>query len=914
MYQELIYKFDFSRFKVAKEIELQTDGRVVNATLKTEDSFGNTIVNELKNIEILDGKNILKFDLFYGDSCELTIFGEEISYENIDDIKVREIDQLPFVAGADAPNEHMLERAMDKTKMIATSNCSSVGDNTCDKALDGNLNTYFLSQSYSESQSGDFVVDLGETSLINEIEFTTNSDNDGKIKSYTILYKSFSADSWKEIHSSINDEVLKKSVTFNTILAKELCIRVKESGANSIYISEIGVYKYSSLKDEIYGLFTDEDRDELASDVTQEMIVDLQERVIYTEDYMRLLELASDLYIEKYSLSPKIIKIPLKDEAVVKRVSFKASRDMIKSTLKYTDSLGVKRVKRLYWYIENKIDGVITIGVEEFAGKLRVHTDDIELLVYGTTDAELVSFETFPIESFSLKEEMDNKIDLSTSFFSEKYPDDTLIMKKEYLIDEIRLLTDEEVKVFIKDIGRSTRLSWDEVAEVQEYIEIGKIENNSLKLPNRYFTTEIKLKSESGKSYINGIEVYQYNSIGEEVEGLFKDSTYKELKETVTFEQILDVESRVKVDGKYIDKVKLAKSLFIQNSFTEEIKFEFSSERVFNQIKFVTLEQPYRVDLVYENPTGDILRKNCDFTIDDEEVTVSFPKIHAVNAKMQVSGLERLYKPKANSFSMSSYVVENDSNEEFKVLENISEVEVKQNGSYTDYFISLNKEELIYKFKSLTRANIFVKDLLSGNYIEFKEDDGILKSKAGYLIKDFIYRVYNNLAKESVLETLKAYKKSKVKIAIDNLFLDSTCTKLSDFVTLDYILDLEKMIVSSNEYRLKINIAKSLFINDTTYLEEMVETNPNMAISKLILNFTENVENIFEYQLYTKNVFGEEIEIIDYTIENFDDMKEIHLSFDEIFAQSLKVVLKISEAEIWKFAVAYEEYKELNTK
>lgn len=914
MNQELIYKFNFSRLKVAKEIELFTSGRVINATLKTEDSYGNIILNELKSIDILENRNILKFDGFYGKEYELTIYGTDISYETVRDIKVLELDQLQFKAGEDAPHEQMISRAVDNSKVSASTNCEIVYENTPDKALDGNMNTYFLSESYENQEFGDFVIQLEKPYLINNLEFKTNSSEQGKIKSYSLLYKSFAEDTWKEVYTDSGNLNSDKSKPFEVIFAKELCIRVFESGEKKMYISQINILKYASLKDEIYGLFSEENRSQLASDVTQEMIQDLQERVIYTEDYMRFLEVASDLYIERYSLLPNVIDIPLEKESIINKVSFRADNKMIKSALRYTDSLGVKRVKRLYWYIENKIDGVITVGVEEFVGKLRIHTNKAELLIYGTSEAELVEFETLPIDRFSLKEERDSKIDTSYSFVSEDSLESSMITDREYIIDEIKLQTDEEVKVFVKDIGRSTRLSWDEYAEKQEYIEIGTIQNNYLKLPNRYFTKEIKLRSQSGKSYINKMEIYQYNSIAEEVENLFLDNSYSKLKEDVTLDIILDIESRIKIDGKYIEKVKLAKSLFVESNLIEEIEFNFDSERILDEIKFITLGNPYRVEVIYENPAGDVLRKDCNFTIDDEQVTVTLGKIHAVKLEMKVHALDRVYKVKANSYSVNDYLVDTDIDEEFSILDNLDDVKIVQNGIYTDYKITLNKDEMIYKFKANSKADIFVKDIFSGEYIEFKEDAGVLETRKSYLIKEFVYRAYNHLAKDSALEGLKGYRVSKVKLAVDNLFKDLECTELSDFITYDYILGLEKAIVSNVEYLAKLKKAKDMFTSDLEYIEQPILLNRNFSVNKVIINFNEEIENIFEYKLFFKDINGEFIEIENIVMNDLNSKTEIELGFEDISSEELKVILKLSESESWKFAVAYEEYRELNTK
>ncbi|MGL4867151.1 MAG: hypothetical protein ACRC4S_00620, partial [Cetobacterium sp.] len=464
---------------------------------------------------------------------------------------------------------------------------------------------------------------------------------------------------------------------------------------------------------------------------------------------------------------PLVLNIPLSGESIINRIAFRASKDMIKSELRYKDSFGISRTKRLYWYVENKVDGVITIGVEEFAGKLRVHTEEAEILVYGTLDAEFVNVETLPLENFLIRIEADNKIDLKNAFYNESKTSEYVNIKEQCFISEIKSKTEENVKVFVKDSGRSSKLSWDELAEKKEYVQIGTLQNGGIKLNRPYFTDEIMLESSSGESFIRGLELYKYNTIENEVENLFKNDSYSQLKENVTFEMILDLESRVRVDGIYIGKIRKAKSLFLENSLIEKIEFEFEISKIMSEIKFITLETPHKIELIYKNPTGDIERKNCNFTIDDEEVKVNFEKIYVERAEFRVHGVERAYKIKSDAINIDSYIVQTDRDEKFDFNPQNSTITSTENGSYTDYFIALNKEEIFYKFKTLSKANIFIKDMFSGNYIEFKENAGVLESDKSYLVKEFLVRSHNHLSKESLLESIKGYRLSRIKLAVD---------------------------------------------------------------------------------------------------------------------------------------------------
>jgi len=149
---------------------------------------------------------------------------------------------------------------------------------------------------------------------------------------------------------------------------------------------------------------------------------------------------------------------------------------------------------------------------------------------------------------------------------------------------------------------------------------------------------------------------------------------------------------------------------------------------------------------------------------------------------------------------------------------------------------------------------------------------------------------------------------SKIKLAVDSLFVDENCEELSDFATFDYISEIENKIVSSKVYKAKVEKAKERLVSDVKYFEYTLETNPNLKINSLNLTFTERLETVFDFRIYTKNIVGETVEIDEMRLIESDNKKHLLLNFDEVYSQELKIRLKMSEAESWKFSGAYEEY------
>ncbi|MGL5230187.1 MAG: hypothetical protein ACRC8F_05140 [Cetobacterium sp.] len=267
-------------------------------------------------------------------------------------------------------------------------------------------------------------------------------------------------------------------------------------------------YDNCALREEIFNMFLLKNTLELSPNTSYETLIELQKRIKYDENYLRLLEIAIELFIEKEKITPKIIKIPLLKECVINKIVLELTKPALKIVIRYIDSLGIERNKRLYWYDENQKENKVTIGLEKFIGKLRIHTAEAKILVYGDSDIKLKNYETLSLEKFFVKNDEKKLINLDHSYMSNLYLGEILILNNEYLVSGIRIMTDEPIRVFVKDIGRSTRLSKDELAELAEYIEIGEIKNNYLEFSKPYLTNEIKLKSKSGKSYIKNTKIF----------------------------------------------------------------------------------------------------------------------------------------------------------------------------------------------------------------------------------------------------------------------------------------------------------------------------------------------------------------------------------------------------------------------
>lgn len=871
-----VFKVKLSEPTIGNIIQFSSKSRIVSASIKYKDNFNHEIINITKNIVQNGSAVALYFDYFYINEYELEINGYDIYNYGIEDLSIVEVDETAFKESKDSPHGHLL----DLKKMAATSSHPHEGNNVLSNGLNDDLFSHFQSTDYSASGAGEIIINTGVLCLVDEIKLCSTFNHAGYNNNFTISYRSNPTVAWKEIIRTENNKELINNYIFKPVLASEFLIRITKSTDNKMFLADTTIVKHSTIRREILDLFTSSSLSRLAQNTTHEMINLLKERATFTEDYMRMLERASDLLIDRELIPAKVLKLNLKELTLIKEVAFTNNREILRGSIKYRDIAGNVCVKRLYWYPEDVTNGVVRIGTDNpIVGKLRILSDDVEILIYGADDVEFVDYKSLSFDSAFLKEEKNTELLVNKCFldgtFVEPllvlyedtpiygwcdpcypggaprpiidplennllrlgdknediyyrtlnfkpagYADIDIYLGKEMFVGEVDIKSYFEngvgevnkFEILAEDIA-AARLSWDENTHEKQWVSIGSGERKSradeymvTKL-KPYYTDKIKIRIHDAKDYkarINEIRVYQYSTLDTEVDAIFSNETYTSLKNGVTIETIRELESRALENGRFTERLSIAKKILSG----EPIKFEVAIDKVkiFNKIQISSDVIPTKVEIKYTDSTGKVIGKVCEQTLEyfknDSFTVLNLPILCARKLEVIVYGVNSIDNIFVNELNFKSFIGENsldskiDLNKtvltsthgKFNNLENLKDSSMTSyytsdfftNSGYTDIKIKLNQNFIVdgvklLSFRSKTSGlvrqfKLLAKEPLTGIYVElgdsgystsYKNSHREIKGVAPYLTDEVIVRVTSAEGDWAIVNDIEIQKLTK---------------------------------------------------------------------------------------------------------------------------------------------------------
>ncbi|MGL5544181.1 MAG: discoidin domain-containing protein, partial [Cetobacterium sp.] len=606
---------------VMNQIKVQTSGKVYKTEVVYNDEHNNEIRLQAKEIETREEEVVLTFPNFYCDRFNLMLDGD-ISEELIQNIKITQLNQNNFFEDKD------IDVRLDKSQLTAVSNCGQFEDNSPDKVLDGNNETYFHSLTYSGSY-GDFVIKLEQEYVVDRLRFITRGDNEGqgngRIRAYEVLYKNSGSTEWKKVFEELSDQSGNdREAVFKAVLASEICIRVTNGKNKYVVIKELDIFKYNYIDEKISNLFTDKTETEIKASTTLEDI-EILEREIKTESYLLRVKKAKELYI--LTLPQNEFEIPLEEQKILDRVQFITSERVLRACIKYIDVYGVERLIQSEF---EALGNIYTLNIR------KIMTSSATLIVYGVSSIGNIFSNNYEKSEFYIDEDIDSrvgsdKIQLSATNVHASYPlsnlfdndlntqyralhyveheDIYLKLDKEYLIDRLRLVS---FRSPISGLVKTFKVLAKEM-NTGEWCELG--ENSVTSHQNTwrevkaepYLTDEICVRvvdSEDKWTIINELELFIYNKLEKQIDELFTDSTFESLKDEVTYQQILDLEARVLITAEYKEKVQTAKALYLAKTVPLHFTLEIDRKNVMNALKVSTVGKIYYAEISYTDAYG----------------------------------------------------------------------------------------------------------------------------------------------------------------------------------------------------------------------------------------------------------------------------------------------------------------------
>ena len=966
-------EIDFEELKIFSAIEFDIDGKLEKVILNYYDTYHNLQVNDCV-INILENKGAINLNGYaYTRGIKLEVYGAK----NLNNIKFTEHSIEDFVLIED------LDQRLSYNEVVVS--CENVHESyPLSNMFDGNVKTDFRSRGFSNPL--DISVKLNRPSIIDEVgitsfRFDSPSGVTGLIKKALILIRDTVSKKWLELgYLEVQEFIREMHILKNEpYLTDEICIRVLEADRSWALINELSINRYSLLEAEIKNLFTDETYTTLKESVTYKIIKALKERTTNSEDLKELIAVALELYFK--NINPITETLSIDKEVVFDRIDLEVVGDIERIVFEYKDIFGT-RIEKTFDYLEQSVD--------KFSLNLpKLHGDNAAVKVYGVSSILSVSANTYPLKEFSIYNDIDSHLlfeeieivesyptsnsysiqrafdgNINTDYRSKsfkEYSDITIKLNRETLLEKINLYSFRSIEpgmikaysIFVKNTLTS---KW---VVFGNYKTEDFINNWSTVKSSAYLTDEVKIRiteAESSWALVNEIQICPLNTLKYDVDKLFKDGTFMELRDGITLDEILNLESLVKKDSALIKKVQLAKFLF-ESVDSEEFEIPLKEVTIFDRVEFITGGEISKIHLKYIDTLGYEREKELDFEVLGDNIRLEFEKIMTDKAslvifgKSQSYGIQKIYQIKTNCYNFEEFSIDEDIdtrlkrmdftirnsalNGGFANIENLFDGDLtgqvhfrKTPGAYV--YLKLNKPMLIeagrvMSYRSSTSGflqqyKISLKNSFDETWVDLgslergEYSNNWLEIKGEKYLTDEIWFDFQQGENNwTLINEIEVFIYNLLEEKINSLFKTSECLELKDTVTMEEISNLLSKDLYNQEYLDKLILAKKLYIEKTLKPIEFQVINSEFLIANgLEINFEELPEKIIEVSVYFKDSFGNERLIKDLNLNIDLENKKVIGTFSEKILKEPKIQLILDEDEKWK--VRSGEFKVINQK
>ncbi|MGL5709524.1 MAG: discoidin domain-containing protein [Cetobacterium sp.] len=657
------FNLEIDEERVINQIKITTSGKIYDAEICYVDSHGHTKKSEILNIETKETETLLTFTHLYSKDFNLSIRGDIVESE-IENIRIVQLNQKDFYENQD------IDVRLNKELLTAVSYCGQHGDNAPSHIFDGDYSTTFHSSNYTgyaPGTYGDLVIEMDRPYLLDRVQMRTRTSGNGRIKAYEVLYKTSKAEDWKKVFDQLTEESGDdREAKFNPVLATEICIRVKNGHGNFIVISEMDIFKYNTIEARIADLFLDKDETILKPGITLEEI-EAFERELRTASYRERVANAKQLYVDKLPL--KEFEIPLVEELILNRIRFKTESRISKAKLKYVDNYSVEKI----------IDvNCAAIGDEYVLVFEPIVAKNLVILLYGLDEINSISVNTLNKLDFCIDEDIDLRIpyekmvcstthpnggypisnmfdgNMNSQFHCAQYTDYCDVyfkLDKEYFVDRLRLKSFrsnesgliKKFRVLLKDLNLEE--TW---TDLGEYV-VETHEDTWLAVEGKpYLTNEVCLRIEdsiNGWALINELELFIHSNLEASIDDLFTNEELVELREGVTYDEIIELQNKATTTLVYKEKIKKAKELYLQKVTKKNYKLNYEFNFILDEVVVnykALLESKVDYKLEYISTLGEKIEiENFEVTQkDDRSISLKFEKILTNNIELIIGYID----------------------------------------------------------------------------------------------------------------------------------------------------------------------------------------------------------------------------------------------------------------------------------
>ena len=857
--------------QIFDKVQFTTLERVFKIDLRYIDSYGTEIVIE-SEYEQLGTLYTLNLKKLMTSNASLVVYG----VSKVENISTNSYNKSEFYIDEDVDLRIPYEK-------IAGSTTHPNNSYPISNMFDGNWNSQFHCSQYTGYC--DVYFKLDKEYLIDRLRLVSfRSNTSGLINKFKVLLKEMNKENdWVElgeytVGSYANEWLEVKNET--PYLTDEVCLRIEDSVNGWALVSELELFIHSNLEKAIDNLFTDKSFESLREGVTYEEISALEAKNLVTSEFIERVGKARELYIQ--SLPQNYYAIPLEKERVFDKIQFLTTERVLRAHLKYIDTYGIERLIETDF---KSLGNIYTIEIN------KIMTSNASLILYGVSDAGNISVNNYAISDFYINEDVDlrisyEKITGSTTHPNNSYPISNMFdgnwnsqfhcsqytgycdvyfkLDKEYLIDRLRLVSFRsntsglinKFRVLAKEMNIEN--TW---VDLGEYT-VGSYANEWLEVKNEkpYLTDEVCLRIEdsvNGWALVSELELFIHSNLEKEIKELFSDKDCEILKDGVTYDEILSLESKVQTTEEFIVLISRAKDLYLEKKPDLNFILETDRKNVMNQIKVTTSGKIYRSEVTYIDEHGFEIKLDA-LEIEDRgpETILTFDLFYCDRFNLMLDGditedlIEgikitqlnqnnfyehkdvdvRLNKAEMTAISHCGQYSDNAPSNAIDGNNDTSFHSSTYSGNYGDFVVELGKEYVVDRVKFITRADnngngngrIRAYEILykAQKDSEWKKAFEQLTEESGndreavfkpVLASEICIRVTNGKNKFVVINELDIFKYNYIEERIVNLFTDESETVLKDITTLEDIETLQSELITES-YIARVSKAKELYI------------------------------------------------------------------------------------------------------
>lgn len=581
--------------------------------------------------------------------------------------------------------------------------------------------------------------------------------------------------------------------------------------------------------------------------------------------------------------------------SIVDRIRFFTNENIEKVILRYLDGYENEKVQE---FIVTSVNNLVTLEFNKTLVK------DLYIEIPGVSNIENIEISSYPIENFSITEDVQRKIasetlvvtsspaegtkpisrafdgDLNTELQLKKYTNYAwvhMVLPEERLIDCVRMLsyrsaTSGLVKKFKVLVRNPMDQSW---AESGTYV-VDTFKNEWLTTKTSpYLTKEICIiieDSENKWAYINEIEIYNYCSLEGEILELFTDSTLTDIKSNVTYKLILSLMDRVLYTEYYRELLNKALNIYLEKEIPAEYTIAFDELKVIDNINFKTYGDIETYSIKYLNSANKWIEIVTPLIEENEYKYLNIPKILTKEVNIKIYGV--------NSLSDVTFV--EHSLEKFALIEDIDkriskdEIEISSTDVHANYPLSnmldgnLKKEarfevfkgyhDITFKLHSLKLVDIF--KFVS---TRFNPDftSGCIK-KIELLTKDYASNSLVSMGEYIVEEFIQDWNIFKTKVFLTDEIVLRVLEADRDWIVINEIEIYNYSLLEKAIKDLFINNELTALKNGVTYWQ-IQDLKNKVKITDEYMNLLNIAEDLYyaDKNPATLNVNFENLKIID---------------------------------------------------